>query len=69
MRLDQAIANMGWREKFHASMVTHLYSYASDHRPLILQTSVGWRKQHRNSRAFWFEKAWLLWEDCEKTMQ
>ncbi|KAK9999683.1 hypothetical protein SO802_019286 [Lithocarpus litseifolius] len=69
MRLDQAVANMGWREKFHASTVTHLYSHASNHRPLILQTRVGWRKQHRNSRAFWFEEACLLWEDCEKTVQ
>ena len=69
MRLDRAVANLGWRDKFHVSTVTHLYSHASNHRLLMLQTSVGWRKQHRNSCAFQFEEAWLLWEDCEKTVQ
>lgn len=69
MRLDRAVANFGWREKFHASMVTHLYSHTFDHRPLLLHSSVGRRKQHENSHGFQFEEAWLLWEDCEKTVQ
>ncbi|XP_075675010.1 uncharacterized protein LOC142644243 [Castanea sativa] len=66
MRLDRAVANMSWRGKFHASTVTHLYSHAFDHHPLVLQTRVGWRKQSRESHAFRFEEAWLLWDDCEK---
>ena len=36
MKLDRAVANLGWREKFRASTVTHLYSHASDYRPLLI---------------------------------
>ena len=37
-RLDRAVANIERREKFPASTLRHLFSHASDHRPLLLQT-------------------------------
>ena len=49
-------------------MVTHLFSHASDHHPLVSQMKVGWRNRRRLSRDFKFEESWLLWEDCEKTI-
>ena len=30
-RLDRAVANMEWRDKFSTSTVTHMFSHASDH--------------------------------------
>ena len=37
-------------------MVTHLFSHASDHRPLVSQMKVGWRNRRRLSRDFKFEE-------------
>lgn len=65
-RLDRAVANDGWREKFPASTVTHLFSHASDHRPLVLQNKADKRVLNRGPRAFKFEESWLLWDDCER---
>ena len=48
--------------------MTHLFSHASDHRPLVSQMKVDWRNRRRLSRDFKFEESWLLWEDCEKTI-
>ena len=60
------MANAGWRGEFPASTMTHLFSHASNHRPLILQIKKDWRNKIRMSRAFKFEESWLLWEDCER---
>ena len=68
-RLDRAMANAGWRGEFPASTVTHLFSHASDHRPLMLQIKKDWRNKSRMSLAFKFEESWLLWEDCERTVE
>ena len=67
-RLNRTVANEGWREKFLASTITHLFSHASDHHPLVLQTKSDWRIQSRDTWAFKFEESWLLWDDCEKTV-
>ena len=48
--------------------MTHMFSHASDHRPLVSQMKVDWRSRRRLSRDFKFEESWLLWEDCEKTI-
>ncbi|KAL4637806.1 hypothetical protein ACB092_03G102900 [Castanea dentata] len=66
-RLDRAVANAEWRGEFPASTVTHLFSHASDHRPLVLQIKE-WGNKSRMSRAFKFEESWLLWEDCERVV-
>ena len=65
-RLDRAVANDGWREKYQASTVTHLFSHASDHRPLVLQTKSDWRVHNKGPQAFKFEESWLMWDDSEK---
>lgn len=64
-RLDRAVANVGWKEKYPASKVIHLFSHASDHLPIILQTKTTTRRQTRGTRGFKFEESWLLWDDCE----
>ncbi|XP_075633563.1 uncharacterized protein LOC142606034 [Castanea sativa] len=67
-RLDRVVANEEWQDNFRPSTVTHLFSHASDHRPLVLQMKENWRNRRRLSRGFKFEEVWLLWEDCEKTV-
>jgi len=59
-RLDRAIANSEWRERFPASTLTHLFSHASDHAPLLLQTMTDHRLRGRGANDFKFEEAWLL---------
>ena len=59
-RLDRAVANTGWRDRFPASTVTHLHSHASDHLPLVLQTQTDQRFRSQGAHGFRFEEAWLL---------
>ena len=65
-RLDRAVTNLEWRVKFPASTLTHLFSHAFDHRPLLLRTSDEGCLQNRGVPSFKFEEKWLLWEECEK---
>uniref|UniRef100_A0A7N2N012 Reverse transcriptase n=1 Tax=Quercus lobata TaxID=97700 RepID=A0A7N2N012_QUELO len=69
LRLDRAIANAEWKEKFPESTVHHLHSHASDHLPILLQTKSIMKYNTRSTRGFKFEEAWLLWEDCEAAVQ
>lgn len=55
--------------RFPVSIITHLFSYASDHLPLILQTGTFKRVAARSARAFKFEESWLLWDECESVVQ
>lgn len=59
------MANVEWSLKFPASTVTHLFSHASDHLPIILQTKIDRHTNLRSKNGFKFEEAWLLWDDCE----
>ena len=67
-RLDRAVANSSWKEKFQVGSVTHLFSHASDHRPLLLQVEPNSRRQGRSTRGFRFEEAWLLKANCEEVI-
>ena len=67
-RLDRVVANTGWREKFHASSVFHLFSHASDHRPLLLHAKSDLRHRGKSTRSFRFEEAWLMRADCEEVI-
>lgn len=67
-RLDRSEANTGRKEKFQASSVTHLFSHASDHRPLLLQAKPDLRHWGRSTRSFRFEEAWLLRAKCEEVI-
>ena len=64
-RLDRAIATESWKTKFPVSTLTHLFSHASDHLPIILHIRIARRTSPSNSRGFKFEESWLLWEDCK----
>lgn len=64
-RQDRGVANTAWREKFLASTICHLFSHASDHRPLVLQTRNERGVRAKGVRGFKFEEARLLCEECE----
>lgn len=68
-RLDRAVANLGWRQKYPATTMTHLYSHASDHRPLIMHVRTDWRQRTRPHRNFKFEEMWLMWDYCEQAVR
>ena len=65
-RLDRVVANSAWRETYPASTIVHLFSHASDHCPIVLQTKTDNGLRVRGVRGFKFEEAWLLSDDCEK---
>ena len=62
-RLDRAVANKEWLDYFSASTVSHKFSHASNHRPIILQTGMDNKFQGRIALGFKFEERWLLEED------
>lgn len=62
------MANAEWRSKFLATSVTHLFSHASDHPPIILQAMTDRRTTLRSKKGFKFEEVWLLWDDCEEAV-
>ena len=67
-RLDRAIANRVWIDRFLASSVSHLFSHASDHIPILLKTMIDRQVRGRGTGGFRFEENWLLWADCEDVM-
>ena len=68
VRLDRAVANKEWIDKYQMSNVTHLSSHASDHLPIILQVQCYKQQRHRRGKGFKFEESWLLWEECENVV-
>ncbi|XP_075669880.1 uncharacterized protein LOC142639613 [Castanea sativa] len=64
-RLDRAVANKEWLDAFSECSVSHEFSHASDHMPLLLQIGKDNRLQGRVARGFKFEEVWLLSEECE----
>ncbi|XP_030941442.1 uncharacterized protein LOC115966334 [Quercus lobata] len=68
-RLDRAVANVEWRSKYLATIVTHLFSHASDHLPIILQAMTERRMNVRSKKGFKFEEVWLMWDDCEAVVR
>ena len=67
-RLDRAIANRGWTEKFSASSVSHLFNHASNHIHILLTTMNVRQLRGRGAGGFRFEECWLLWDDCEEAV-
>ena len=67
-RLDRATANRKWIDKFPASSVSHLFSHASDHIPILLKTKIDRWVRGRGAGGFKFEENWLLWVDCEEAV-
>ena len=68
IHLDRAVATKEWREKYQLSTVSHLYSQASDHMPIVLQTLSYHKQRPRRERLFKFEESWLMWEECEQVV-
>ena len=64
-RLDRVVVDTGWRNKFQGSLVTHLFSHASNHRPIILHARTTLRCHGKHTNSFRFEEAWLMRDDCE----
>ncbi|XP_030933437.1 uncharacterized protein LOC115959237 [Quercus lobata] len=64
-RLDRVVVDTGWRNKFQGSLVTHLFSHAYDHRPIILHARTALRCCGKRTNSFRFEEAWLMRDDCE----
>ena len=56
-RLDKAVTNTDWREKFQESLIIHFFSHASDHRPVLLHARIALRCRGRSTRAFRFEES------------
>lgn len=67
--LGRVVADMGWRNKFQGSLVTHLFSHAFDHRPIILHAWIVLRCCGKSTRSFRFEEAWLMRDDYEHVIQ
>lgn len=69
-RLDRAVANSEWRDKFPMMQVKNGDTYHSDHRPVIIVTEAfrGTRGPHR-TYAFKFEANWLQEEDCRRVVE
>ena len=49
-RLDRAVTNKEWLDYFPASTVSHKFSHASNHMPIILQTGMDNKLQGRIAR-------------------
>ena len=68
-RLDRAVANTKWRSKFSASTITHLMSHTSDHLPSLMHSRLDKVFRSSGTCGFKFEEGWLLWADCEQTVE
>ena len=55
-RLDRATANRVWIEKFAASLISHLFSHASNHLPILLKTMNDRQVRGRGVGDFKFEE-------------
>lgn len=49
--------------------MTHLFSHASNHLPLILHSRTDRGNIVKGSQGFKFKESWLLWEDCETVIR
>ena len=67
-RLDRAVVNREWKEKFSASTLTHGFSHASDHAPIFLQIRTNRNFRGGGSCGFRFEESWLMWDDFEEVV-
>nr|GMD52524.1 ribonuclease H [Ipomoea batatas] len=56
-RLDRALCNLAWRQRFPEAIVTHLPRLSSDHAPLLICLIEG-SGDHRRA-GFKFQAAWL----------
>jgi hypothetical protein len=68
-RLDRAVANGKWREKFPMVLVRNGDMYRSDHRTVIILTEkIQGGKPARGDNGFKFEASWLK-EECRRVVE
>lgn len=67
-RLDGFLANTPWLEHYPTTQVLHLFSSISDHRPILLGTTMGNSSNgmENKEKPFRFEKAWIGESGCEQ---
>ncbi|WCJ44200.1 RNA-directed DNA polymerase (reverse transcriptase)-related family protein [Euphorbia peplus] len=58
-RLDRAIGNCAWLQKFPNTVISHLQRIKSDHRPILFSVTSSIPKP-RNGNMFRFVRAWML---------
>ncbi|XP_048611432.1 uncharacterized protein LOC125585793 [Brassica napus] len=64
-RLDRAVGNADWHEKFPHSSVKYMRLWGSDHRPILADILV---KPMRRSKKFKFDKRWLDNEELRQVI-
>ncbi|WZZ78223.1 hypothetical protein YC2023_098795 [Brassica napus] len=64
-RLDRAVGNADWHEKFPHSTVKYMRLWGSDHRPILADILV---KPMRRSRKFKLDKRWVDNEELRKVI-
>ena len=64
-RLDKAVGNADWHEKFLHSTVKYMRLWGSDHRPILADILV---KPMRRSKNFKFDKRWLDNEELRQVI-
>jgi exonuclease III len=70
-RLDRAVANGTWRERFPLVHVKNGDHFHSDHRPIVVSLQGHQRSgiPRRGGRAFHFEASWLKEDNCEEVVK
>ena len=64
-RLDRAVANQRWCERFPTFSVLNGDPRHSDHRPVIVETEGSGVCTTRGTHRFRFEANWIEEENCE----
>ncbi|XP_056855051.1 uncharacterized protein LOC130504459 [Raphanus sativus] len=64
-RLDRAVGNADWHEKFPHSKTKYMRLWGSDHRPILADIL---KKPARRSRKFKFDKRWLDNEELRQVI-
>ncbi|XP_022558258.1 uncharacterized protein LOC111206163 [Brassica napus] len=64
-RLDRAVGNVDWHEKFPHSAVKYMRLWGSDHRPILADILI---KPTRRSKKFKFDKRWLDNEELRQVI-
>ena len=65
-RLDMAMGNSEWLQRFPEVKLTNLLTSHSDHTPILLETIPTVRQRYNYS--FKFENNWLLEDDIEEVV-
>ncbi|KAL0449729.1 UNVERIFIED_CONTAM: hypothetical protein Slati_1529300 [Sesamum latifolium] len=69
-RLDRAVANPAWLDRFSRYTVTHIAACQSDHKMVILEmVQQGVQTRRRRTAQFRFDARWLESDDCKRVIE